>query len=92
MMDGRRELKGASGDAGRSDAAPEVIVNPITGTTTQKGLTIQAGLDLGSYEKGIEVSEEEMSQLQLKPADFHGEWNYTITSTNSVSAKPNVDN
>jgi Rhodopirellula transposase DDE domain len=77
---------------GRPLSSLEVIVNLIAGTTTQKGLTIQAGLDLGSYEKGIEVSEQEMSQLQLKPADFHGEWNYTITSRHSVSAKPNVGN
>jgi hypothetical protein len=74
---------------GRPLSSLEVIVNLIAGTTTQKGLTIQAGLDLGSYEKGIEVSEEEMSQLHLKPADFHGEWNYTITSRHSASAKPN---
>jgi len=75
---------------GRPLSSLEVTVNLIAGTTTQKGLTIQAGLDLGSYEKGIEVSEEEMSRVQLKPADFHGEWNYTITSRNSASAQPNV--
>jgi len=49
------------------------------GTTTQKGLSIQADL-VGAYEKGIQISEEEMSKVQLKPATFHGEWNYTITS------------
>jgi hypothetical protein len=41
-------------------------------------------VDLGSYEKGIEVSDEEMSQLQLTPDEFHGEWNYTIAPMNSV--------
>ncbi len=75
---------------GRPLSSLEVTVNLIAGTRTQKGLTIRAGLDLGSYEKGIEVSEEEMSQVLLKPADFHGEWNYTITSRNSESAQPNV--
>lgn len=75
---------------GRPLSSLEVTVNLIAGTTTQKGLTIQAGLDLGSYEKGIEVSEEEMSRVQLKPADFHGEWNYTITSRNSASTQANV--
>ena len=45
-----------------------------------KALTIQADLDLGSYPKGIEISDEEMSRVQLTPATFHGEWNYTITS------------
>jgi hypothetical protein len=62
----------------------EVIVNLIAGTTTQKGLSIQAALDLGSYDKGIEVSEDEMRQLQLEPDTFHGEWNYTITARNST--------
>jgi len=51
-------------------------------TPTRTGLTIQADLDLGTYEKGIRVSKDEMARLQLKPADFHGEWNYTITSRN----------
>jgi len=55
-----------------------VIVNLIAGTRTEKGLSIQAAVDLGSYEKGIEVSDDEMSQIQLMPDDFHGEWNYTI--------------
>ena len=59
----------------------EVIVNLIAGTSTEKGLNIQTSKDLGSYEKGIEVSEEEMSRVQLQPAEFHGEWNYMITPT-----------
>jgi hypothetical protein len=69
---------------GRPLSSLEVIVNLIAGTTTTKGLNIQADLDLGVYEKGIEVSDDEMSHVQLKPAIFHGEWNYTITSRNPV--------
>jgi len=41
-------------------------------------LTIRADLNVNSYAKGIQVSKQEMSRLNLKPADFHGEWNYTI--------------
>lgn len=67
---------------GRPLSSLEVAVNLIGSTTTKKGLTIQADLDLGTYEKGIEVSDDEMARVQLKPADFHGEWNYTITSRN----------
>ena len=59
-----------------------MAVNLIGATTTTKGLTIQADLDLGTYEKGIVVSADDMSKVQLKPADFHGEWNYTITCRN----------
>jgi hypothetical protein len=55
-----------------------VIVNLIANTHTSKGLTIQADLNVNSYAKGIKVSKEEMSRLNFKPADFHGEWNYTI--------------
>ncbi|HLJ92140.1 MAG TPA: hypothetical protein VKU02_24245, partial [Gemmataceae bacterium] len=31
------------------------------------------------YETGIKVSDEQMATLKLKPADFHGDWNYVIT-------------
>src|SRR5438552_535252 len=75
---------------GRPLSSLEVIVNLIAGTTTQIGLNIQAAPDLGAYEKGIHVSKDEMSKVQLKPAAFHGEWNYTITSQNSAAAEPNV--
>ena len=43
---------------GRPLSSLELIVNLVAGTTTQKGLTIQAGLDLGAYEKGIQVSDK----------------------------------
>ncbi|HUZ64142.1 MAG TPA: hypothetical protein VMU82_10585, partial [Acetobacteraceae bacterium] len=29
-------------------------------------------------DKGIKVSDAEMAKLNITPADFHGEWNYTI--------------
>tara|TARA_B100000315_G_C14518857_1_gene560554 strand:+ start:109 stop:1407 length:1299 start_codon:yes stop_codon:yes gene_type:complete len=60
-----------------------VVVSLIAATTTEKGLNIEAALDLGTYEKGIAVSDQEMAELRLTPADFHGEWNYTITSRNT---------
>jgi len=75
---------------GRPLESLEVIVNLIAGTTTGKGLNIEAALDLGTYEKGIEVSDQEMAALQVSPADFHGEWNYTITSRNVAIRNPNA--
>ena len=30
------------------------------------------------YSKGIKVTDAEMAALNIKPADFHAEWNYTI--------------
>jgi len=64
---------------GRPLESREVIVNLIANTQTSAGLTIRADLNVNSYAKGIQVSKQEMSRLNLKPADFHGEWNYTIS-------------
>ena len=56
----------------------EVVVNLIASTKTSKGLSIQAGLDTNAYSKGLKISDQQMAQLQLERAEFHGEWNYTI--------------
>lgn len=56
----------------------EVVVDLIAGTTTQKGLTVQAVLDRNVYEKGIKVPDSEMKSLPVVKHDFHGDWNYTI--------------
>jgi hypothetical protein len=64
---------------GRPLTSLEAIVQLIAPTKTSKGLTIQAALDRNTYEKGIRVSDAEMAQVNLKPADFHGEWNYSIS-------------
>ena len=63
---------------GRPLTSYEVIVNLIANTTTKKGLTVRAALDQRRYETGIVVSDEELKQLRITPAKFHGEWNYTI--------------
>ena len=57
----------------------EVIINLIGSTTTEKGLKIKASLDTRSYPTGVKVSDEEMAQLSIEQADFHGEWNYLIS-------------
>jgi hypothetical protein len=64
---------------GRPLVSHEVIVNLISNTTTTKGLRIQACLDTNSYPTGIKVTDQQMADLRIKPADFHGEWNYTIS-------------
>jgi hypothetical protein len=56
----------------------EVIVNLIAATSTQHGLFIRAELDTGHYPAGIKVSDAELAAVRLKPADFHGDWNYRI--------------
>ena len=56
----------------------QVIVQLIASTTTDKGLTVQCRLDKNTYDKGIKISAAEMATINITPADFHGEWNYTI--------------
>jgi hypothetical protein len=56
-----------------------VIVDLISATTTDTGLTVQCELDTNLYPKGIAISDKEMATINITRADFHGEWNYTIT-------------
>jgi hypothetical protein len=56
----------------------QVIVSLIAATRTNKGLIVKAALDERKYETGITVTDEEMAKLNITPAAFHGEWNYTI--------------
>ena len=50
-----------------------VIVDLISATTTETGLKVQCELDTKTYPKGIVVSEEEMSTIDIIRDDFHGE-------------------
>jgi len=45
----------------------------------QTGLTVHCQLDIGQYPSGIVVSDAEMAAINIKRAEFHGEWNYTIS-------------
>lgn len=56
----------------------EVIVNLIANTTTRKGLTIKAKADTKEYEKGIKITDEELSKINLTNKEFKGNWNYKI--------------
>jgi hypothetical protein len=58
----------------------ETVVNLIANTTTETGLRIQAELDQNNYQKGIKVSDKEFKTINLKEANFHGKWNYSILS------------
>jgi transposase len=54
------------------------VVNLISNTTTSKGLFVKSAVDTKVYQKGIEVTDDELASVKLKPHDFHGEWNYTV--------------
>ena len=63
---------------GRPLTSHEVIIQLIANTTTQAGLKIRAELDSGHYPTGVSVTDADLAALNLKRADFHGEWNYTL--------------
>ena len=51
----------------------------ISATTTKTGLTVRCELDTSQYPSGIVVSDAEMASINIKRAEFHGDWNYTIS-------------
>ena len=58
-----------------------VIIDLISATTTDTGLTVRCELDPNIYPKGTVVSDAEMEAINLVRDAFHGEWNYTIRPT-----------
>jgi hypothetical protein len=56
----------------------QVIVSLIAATTTAAGLRVEAALDEHRYPAGVKVPDAEVRRVQLKPARFHGDWNYTV--------------
>jgi transposase len=64
---------------GKPLTSHEVIVSLIANTSTKAGLKVRAALDTNSYPTGQKVANAEMAKLKLTPAEFHGEWNYSIT-------------
>ena len=59
----------------------QTIVSLIAATKTGKGLEVRCELDENTYEKGRKISNAEMAALNIRPHEFHGEWNYTISPT-----------
>jgi transposase len=63
---------------GRPLETVEVVVESIGATTTATGLEVHAWLDEDTYEKGRKVTDEELAACNIKPNQYHGEWNYEI--------------
>ena len=57
----------------------KVIVSLIAATTTRKGLKVRAEVDAKSYPSGVKVTDDEMSKINIRRAEFHGNWNYEIS-------------
>ena len=62
----------------------EIVVSSIGNTRTASGLEVHAWLDESTYEKGIKVSDEALSECVIKRHKFHGEWNYEIHPRQSL--------
>ncbi len=56
----------------------ETVVNLIANTKTQTGLIVNAALDPKTYPLGQTVTDRQLKALKIKPAEFHGEWNYEV--------------
>jgi hypothetical protein len=50
----------------------------IGNTKTTTGLLVKTKIDKRIYEKGRKVPKELFEAINIKPCDFHPEWNYTI--------------
>ncbi|MEO6997251.1 MAG: ISAzo13 family transposase [Terracoccus sp.] len=57
----------------------EVIINLIAATTTSAGLKLYARLDDATYERGLEISDDQLAAVNLTRHAFHGDWNYTVS-------------
>jgi len=63
---------------GRPLLSQQVVVNLIAATTTRTGLRIKAKLDTRSYPIGQKIDDAELAQVNIRPDNFHGDWNYTV--------------
>ena len=63
----------------------EVIINLISATTTTTGLKVYARVDDRVYEKGVEVTDEQLAGVNITRDAFHGEWNYAVTPSDAKS-------
>jgi Rhodopirellula transposase DDE domain len=59
----------------------QVIINLIAATTTNTGLKVYARLDDRTYQRGLEISDQQLATVNITRHAFHGDWNYTINPT-----------
>lgn len=59
----------------------EIVINLIGSTRTRGGLEVHAWFDEKQYTKGKVVTEEQLSEVNIRRDAFHGEWNYRILPT-----------
>ena len=64
--------------SGRPLESYQAVLNSIRTTTTSKGLKVKAYLVRKEYEKGVEISEEEMKRIRIQRHETLPKWNYTL--------------
>ena len=64
--------------AGKPLRSLQTMLNYIRGTATSTGLTVQAAVLEGTFEKGQKVSDAQMQQLNIEHHIVCSQWNYTI--------------
>ena len=67
---------------GRPLISLALIVNLIGSTKIGGGNKVDCIVDKRTYERSIEISDEEFNAINIKCHKFHGEWNYTIIPRN----------
>jgi hypothetical protein len=69
---------------GKPLVSHQVIVELIGSTSTETGLKVCCEIDGNLYPKGIKVPDEEMQAINISRNEFHGDWNYTISSNQQL--------
>jgi Rhodopirellula transposase DDE domain len=49
------------------------------GSRQRLRLNAKCGIDPYLYPAGVKVSDAEMAAINIRPHEFHGEWNYSIS-------------
>lgn len=66
---------------GRPLETYQTVVNLIANTTTVTGLVVRCELDPNLYPTKIKLTKQQKASIPITRHEFHGEWNYTIRST-----------
>jgi hypothetical protein len=68
---------------GRPLTSHQIVVDLISATSTQTGLTVRAELDTGAYLIAIKYTRKKVNALPITGHDFHGEWTAGDTPTST---------
>jgi hypothetical protein len=61
---------------GRPLTTLRTIVDLISASLTNAGLSVRAAYDPSGYPTGVKVTDSQLAAVPVTPHDFHGEWSY----------------